>query len=127
MAEHVTDVCKRVLEETCHNPLAPLGDVSLTAQMRTRIERWYSDRAFLADQVGRILAKSKENTPQATDYETEKRLAGLLEELKAVEDLEYHNGNWLALDEAKRSAEKRALLAEAILLTGQRTDVSRFV
>lgn len=64
--------------------------------------------------------------PQSTDYATEKRLAAILEELKAVEDLEFHNPNWLALNPAKRGAEKRGMLAEAILLTGQRTDVCRF-
>lgn len=65
MAEHVTDVCKRILEDACQSPLAPLEDVPLTVQMRGRIERWYSDRAFLADQVGRLRAKLEECSPKA--------------------------------------------------------------
>ena len=67
-----------------------------------------------------------EAEPQAESYADQKRLAAMREELRAIETLEYHNKNWLHLDNAQRSAEKRALLSEAILLTGQRTDVSRF-
>lgn len=71
--------------------------------------------------------RTSADAPEATNYVREKRLAAILEELKAVEDLEYHNMNWLSLDPAKRCAEKRAMLAEAILLTGQRTDVCRYI
>ncbi len=66
------------------------------------------------------------SAPQSTECENDKRLAAMLEELRAVETLEYHNSNWLSLDPGKRCAEKRALLSEAILLTGQRTDVAKY-
>ena len=48
MSEHVTSMCERVLREEL---VAPLDDVALTVRMRERIRRWYSDRAFLAEQA----------------------------------------------------------------------------
>ncbi len=48
MAEHITDMCRRIRQEICDDPVAPLDDVPLSIRMRARIERWYSDRAFLA-------------------------------------------------------------------------------
>ena len=64
--------------------------------------------------------------PSITDDDEGQRMAALLETLEAVETLEYHNQLWLALDPATRSREKRALLAEALLLSGHRTNVADF-
>ena len=53
------------------------------------------------------------------------QLAAIVETLIGIELLEYHNQNFLALD-PKRNEEKRAMLTEALLLTGGRTDVCRY-
>lgn len=62
--------------------------------------------------------------PEQTTEHRDKRLAGILEALLGMELLEYHNQNLLALDPKRRSEEKRAMIHEALLLTGQRSDRS---
>ena len=42
------------------------------------------------------------------------KVIGILEELHAVMMLEYHNMNWLALDNKRRNEEKRELIKRAI-------------
>jgi len=63
--------------------------------------------------------------PIATDTSRDKKLAAHIETLLGIELLEYHDQNLLALDSKQRNEEKRAILNEALLLTGERTERSR--
>ena len=64
--------------------------------------------------------------PEPTNQPDNAQLAAIVETLIGIELLEYHNQNFLALDPKKRNEEKRAMLTEALLLTGGRTDVCRY-
>lgn len=64
--------------------------------------------------------------PTTTEQPLNVRLAAIVETLIGIELLEYHNQNFLALDPKQRNQEKRAMLAEALLMTGSRTDVCRY-
>ncbi len=52
MAEHVTDMVKRILAEEATR--FSLEDVPLTLRFRERIERWHRERGFLAMQFKRL-------------------------------------------------------------------------